>query len=90
MTTARDILRELHDKAVGVRDVQCPVSPWPVGGAAEDGGAQVPEPAGLGVDVLDHEDDLGRRAGRGPAVGQPVGATLLVSANLMASVANSA
>lgn len=49
------------------------------GRAAEDCGPQLPESASLGVDLLDHEDDLASRAGpgRGPAVGQPASATLL-------------
>jgi hypothetical protein len=51
MTSARDVLRELHDKSVRVSDMQRPVSPRPVGRAAENCDPQLPKPASLGVDI---------------------------------------
>jgi hypothetical protein len=62
---ARDLLRELDDEAVRVEDVKGPVPPRPVDGSGQDLDPQVPKLLGLGIDVVDEEENLTGR----PALG---------------------
>lgn len=57
-----DLLGELDHESVWVCNVNGPVAPWAVCWAAENRAAPRHQSAGLGVDVIDHEDDLGSRA----------------------------
>jgi hypothetical protein len=73
-----DLLGELDDESVRVRDVDGPVSPRSVGRAAEDHCAMGSEPARVGVDVIDEKHDLGGWTGRHRPTGQPLGTASLV------------